>query len=75
METNLVINEYCPRDCRYLSITEERQDAIKGVVKPTPHHICLKYDARLYHLSAHPDLYRCEECIKDETEISKGVEV
>ena len=54
-------NEFCPRDCEYLNMTEEQQDMSKAT-KP---HVCLKYNTRLYHLTAHPDLYKCEECYKE----------
>ena len=66
METNLVINEYCPRDCRYLNITEKRQDELKNLTGVNTHHKCMKYNVRLYHMLAHPDLYKCEECFKEE---------
>lgn len=52
------MSEYCKPDCKYLSITEEQQQKCN---KNTPH-ICLKYNVRLYHLMAHPHLYKCEQC-------------
>lgn len=52
------MSEYCKSDCRYLSITEERQQ--EGTKNPP--HICLKYNVRLYHLLAHPYIYKCEQC-------------
>lgn len=59
-------NEYCPRDCKYLNITEEEQQKFKNDLPDEyRYHKCLKYDARLWHLLAHPDLYKCEECYKE----------
>jgi hypothetical protein len=55
--------DFCPRDCEHLSITEEQQRH-QNRGNHTPH-ICLKYDVRLYHLLAHPDLYRCERCYEE----------
>ena len=51
-------NEFCPRDCVHLSITEEEQTNDKT----RQLHICTKYGARLYHLLAPNDLYKCEQC-------------
>lgn len=30
-----------------------------------PQHRCTKYVKPLYHMLAHPDLYKCEECFKE----------
>lgn len=58
--------DFCPRDCKHLSITEERQQQQnRGNHAP---HTCLKYNVRLYHLLAHPDLYRCERCYEENKE-------
>lgn len=54
------MSEYCKPDCRYLSITEEQQEGTKN--HP---HICLKYNVRLYHLLAHPHIYKCEQCYRE----------
>jgi hypothetical protein len=56
--------EFCSRDCKYLNITEEQQNML-GTSQP---HICIKYDTRLYHLMAHPELYRCEKCYEEDKE-------
>jgi hypothetical protein len=55
--------DFCPRDCKFLSLTEEQQQQ-QNRGNHTPH-ICLKYDTKLYHLLAHPDLYKCERCYKE----------
>lgn len=57
-------NEFCPRDCEYLSITEAEQN------KCNTHwpHICNKYDTKLYHFYAHPDLYKCDKCYEENKE-------
>jgi hypothetical protein len=57
---------FCPRDCEHLSITEEQQQ-LQNRGNHTPH-ICLKYDTKLFHLLAHPDLYRCEKCYEENKE-------
>ena len=58
--------DFCPRDCEHLSITEEQQQQQnRGNHVP---HICLKYNVRLYHLLAHPDIYRCEKCYEENKE-------
>ena len=57
-------NCFCPRNCEYLNITEAEQESAS---KRKPH-VCIKYDVRLYHLLAHPDLYRCEQCYKENKE-------
>jgi hypothetical protein len=55
------MNEFCPRDCKYLNLTEEKQNMLAEPVL----HKCLKYNVRLYHMLAHPELYKCEECLKE----------
>lgn len=60
-------SEYCPRECPYLNITEENQQKFKTDLPDEFRvHICLKYNARLWHLLAHPDLYKCNECYRSE---------
>lgn len=46
-------------ECCYLSITEEEQNKIR----PTPEHICNKYNVKLYHLIYHPKILRCNQCV------------
>ena len=62
--------EFCPRDCEHLSINEAEQSEGNKHHKP---HICLKYNTRVFHCrhavySAHPDLWRCEQCYKETKE-------
>lgn len=52
------MSEYCKPDCEHLSITEEQQQACTK----NPPHICFKYSIRLYHMLAHPNIYKCEQC-------------
>lgn len=59
------MNNFCPRDCEYLSLKESEQYALSKKLGFIPPHICNKYGQRLYHLSAHPQLYKCEECLKE----------
>ncbi len=63
-------NEFCRRDCEHLSITEAEQRKCNNNHKP---HICLRYNTRVFHsrpLSwcAHPDLFKCEQCYKENKE-------
>lgn len=58
-------NEYCPMTCNYLNITEWDQNQLKNSTGETIRHMCLKYDQPLYHMLAHPNLYKCEECYKE----------
>lgn len=61
-----MIEMFCPRDCKYLSLTEKRQRELKNITGIDSVHLCNKYNIRLFHLSREPDLYRCGECIKNE---------
>lgn len=58
-------NEYCPTDCEYLSLKESEQASLTKKLGFIPPHICNKYDQKLYHLLAHPKLYKCKECLKE----------
>jgi hypothetical protein len=54
---------YCDFDCFYLKPTEEEQD--KQINKQP--HICRLYNQRVYHnyygKNAHPNIFRCDECL------------
>lgn len=56
-------NDFCPRDCEHLSLTEADQSRLHTIRVRA--HFCLKYNTRLYHLTAHPDLYKCKECFEE----------
>ena len=58
-------NEFCPRNCEHLSITEEKQNFMAMIAGVKPQHRCSKYIKILHHLDAHPELYKCEECLKE----------
>lgn len=58
-------NDSCPMTCKYLNITEWGQSELKKTTGETIPHWCLKYDTKLYHLSAHPRLFKCEECYQE----------
>ena len=60
------MNEFCPQDCEYINFSESEQEYVHTLTKRTPPHWCEKYDTRLWHFSAHPNLYKCEECAKNE---------
>lgn len=49
---------FCPPNCAYLIPTEKEQS------KDKEKHLCTKYKERLYHYNAHPNIYRCKECLK-----------
>ncbi len=59
-------NDFCLPTCKFLSITEDKQDMIKVITGSRPFHICNKYDKRLYHKSAHPHIFKCEECFNED---------
>lgn len=59
-------NEYCPRDCEHLSLKESEQANVAKKLGFLPPHVCNKYNKKLYHLLAHPDLYKCNECYYSE---------
>lgn len=61
----MINSEYCSQDCVYLSLTEDRQRELKNLTGMTTHHFCNKYKVRLYHLLAHPNLYKCEQCFNN----------
>jgi hypothetical protein len=49
-------------DCHFLNISEEDQNkSDKGKVP----NICEKYMTNLYHLEFHPNILKCDACIKD----------
>lgn len=54
-------NNFCPDDCKYLSINEKDQN--KFAIKPP--HICLLFKRKLFHGQYHPKLLRCTECVED----------
>ena len=66
-------DEFCPRDCTYLSLTEKRQRELKNLTGMDSHHFCKKYGDRLYHLEAHPDLHKCEMCLKEPNKAPKYI--
>ena len=53
---------FCEDICRFLSITEQRQDQEYEKTKKRPYHICLRYKKNVYHFLMHPKLYRLDEC-------------
>lgn len=58
-------DDLCPKDCKYLNVTEKRQNELMNLTGMHTKHKCLKYNQQLYHMLAYPDLYKCEECYKD----------
>jgi hypothetical protein len=58
-------NEYCPIDCEHLSLKESEQVSLTKKLGFIPPHVCNKYEQKLYHFLAHPKLYKCEECLKE----------
>ena len=61
--------EFCPRDCEHLSVTEDEQTVARkdGIHKE---HWCNKYDCRLFHLTEHPMLYKCDRCKKESVAVT-----
>lgn len=66
-------DKFCPKDCPCLSLTEKRQKELKNLTGMDSHHFCKKYGDRLYHLDAHPNLYKCEACLKELNKTHKYV--
>lgn len=62
--------DFCPETCPYLSLTELRQAELKNITGINSIHKCMKYNERLYHLAAHPKLYKCAKCYHEEIDIS-----
>lgn len=59
------MSEFCPCDCPYLNITEKQQSDIRLQTRIDTKHKCLRYNVILYHMLAHPNIYRCEQCYQD----------
>lgn len=59
--------ELCPQNCEWLNLSEAQQNKIYDLTGEKPNHFCIRYGVRLYHMLAHPGLYKCEDCIKNET--------
>jgi hypothetical protein len=57
--------EFCSKDCKYLTPTEQQQNENFVKTGQRDLHICSKYNTRLYHKSAHPALFKCEACLKN----------
>lgn len=55
--------KFCPTNCHWLSLTEFEQDKQKT---HRDDHWCNRHNKRLYHLDAHPSIYKCEECTMSE---------
>ena len=56
---------YCPINCLYLNVTEEEQNRIKKDTGNMIHHVCLKYEEPLYHLSEPYKLHKCKQCCEE----------
>jgi hypothetical protein len=46
---------YCEL-CKYLSVKEHEQTSEKE------HHMCKKYNKRVFHMGHHPEIVRLQEC-------------
>lgn len=56
----LTMSKYiCNQECEYLSLKEIDQ---KDKTKP---HMCNKFNVKLYHKQAHPNLIKCKECVNE----------
>jgi hypothetical protein len=53
---------FCPETCRYLSLTEEKQQETGN----NNYHRCLLYCKRLYHQEYHPNIVRLNMCEIDD---------
>lgn len=59
------MDRFCPFNCKWLNVSEAEQMMIHEDSKQMVPHVCLKHDVRLLHLEAHPHLYKCKECLKE----------
>lgn len=59
------MDKFCPMNCKWLNVSEAEQMRIFEDSKQMIKHVCLKYEVQLLHLEAHPNLYRCKECLKE----------
>lgn len=49
-------------ECAFLIPTEREQNKHNM----TQRHICRKYDYRVFHHDRHPEIFRCEQCLRGE---------
>lgn len=50
---------YFCNECEYLNPTEQEQ------TKKKEHHICQKYNVRVYHREFHPNIVKCSACTNE----------
>lgn len=70
------MSKFCNQVCEHLSISEMVQEMMSretGIHSHLPH-ICKKYDKRLEHRFAHPNLYACDECVANNDNVWKSPE-
>lgn len=63
--TQSIDNTLCPKNCPHLYPNEAKQRQLFRCTNKQVNHMCTKYDVRLYHFLAHPNVYKCEECLKE----------
>ena len=57
--------KFCDDNCIYLSCNERFQNVHYNVNKERPPHMCKKYKKKLYHWEYHPNICKCDECLKE----------
>jgi hypothetical protein len=64
---------FCPANCKYLSETEQQQDArwYEGI-RGKRSHICNKFKDRVFHGVYHPKLIRLKRCRMEEDHAIKA---
>ena len=67
METTVIgPNRFCG-ECKHLNYTEEeqRRSRTQGGYDFIVDHFCKKYMIRVTHKNQHPNIFRCDECMKE----------
>ena len=70
----MINSKYCPQNCKWLNISEAQQNKIYELTGKKPNHFCIRYGVRLFHMLAHPGLYKCEQCLNSNI-VEKSSEV
>lgn len=72
MNKDEMIERFCDDNCIYLSCNERFQNVYYNVNKERPPHVCKKYKKRLYHLEYHPNICKCEKCMKEQQGVKEN---
>jgi hypothetical protein len=59
---------FCSEACQYLTPSEQQQNENFVKTGKKGFHECAKYETRLYHYTAHPQIFKCKACVQDASE-------